>query len=498
MKKFLFVFLFFFSFISFAKADILLWNIPDPRGIKQLSTTDFLWYWWYTNWAPCNPYISASVGFRIYDKTWVLTTLGEEHCFSTSQYSSVQNNLYTINLWKYLILIQDVYNVGNTVYAIIDSSTKTKLYWWFLYGRPWSIALIGNEFVSSLWSFNIDTGILSTTSTYTTINGMLPIWNYDKDGNGLSYLGAPFTGVDLATYYPVNYTEWGNVWTVAWVSKQLQIWARPFPIISYKYRGPYLISGDKVEYISYSTLWPYNYYSAWWVNTYFNLMTNKRVNNWEWIYYTSLPPESRFFLLFSANSQFYYVNDPAIINISFDIGPMVWYVLDTAWAVSEMYYLSWWSLYVKNDLRGLKLSTSDLWVWGTSSTSTDYDDTIWDFDTNKDGSISISEFFSWIAKVIKYFLAKLLDFFTNIKNLIIQLWWIFSAEVKTFSFDLLPKTYRNDAQISDMFNTSVNEENYHNTMIWKMDLFFKWFISFFILVIWISFFIFVNKKRKNG
>lgn len=513
-KIFWFILIFLLSYFlqhDIIYADTQLWTIPNEKATIQTSSTDFMFvgsvYSW--NWH-----------INVYNKYWQIIpnlTLITEWIVDIPWNENLL--IDTISLkWSTALIIKAVWN--STMYCIIFKHSDLNIIYkwslgfypyawtWHQYGPDYYYTFINNQLILKTWywdnylTFNRETFALSLNTNYILPIESLKFWyvwhnSLSHDANWLTYVWDTFIWVDNITYYPINYIEWRLIWNTIWINKQIQIWASAFPIISYQYAWPYNLKGDKVEYLSLSTNWPYNYYTLWWINTYFNVMTLKKINNWEWAYYNTWPNDSRFYLLFSYASQFYYVNDPKIININYDIGPMVWYIVNTAWAITNFSYLSWWILYNKTDLSWFSWSTADLWIWWTS-TNDEYDSSIWDFDKNKDGDISIWEFFSGLRNVFRYFLDRLIAFFANIKNLITQLWWIFTTSEKSFSFDLLSTTYADERVIADMFNTSVNETSYNNSFLWKIDLFFKWFISFFIIIIWISFFIFVNKHRKNG
>lgn len=135
----------------------------------------------------------------------------------------------------------------------------------------------------------------------------------------------------------------------------------------------------------------------------------------------------------------------------------------------------------------------DPWTW---TGTIDYDDSIFNFDIDGDGEVWLLnwEIFIWIWNTIKYFFVKLMSFFSNIKELIEKLGESFTSEEKTFSF--ISTTYATQ-DISSIINDNVNEAEYKETVLGKLDLFIKWFIAFFILVIGIAFFIWVNRRKND-
>jgi hypothetical protein len=138
------------------------------------------------------------------------------------------------------------------------------------------------------------------------------------------------------------------------------------------------------------------------------------------------------------------------------------------------------------------------WDTGGDTGDIDYDSSIWNFDLDGDGDVEFLnwEIFKGIANFFKYFFEKLIEFFTNIKLLIEKLGEAFTDEEKTFSFNLIPSANATE-DISSIINNNVDEVAYKQTVLGKIDLFIKWFIAFFILVIWLAFFIWIN-RNKNG
>ena len=134
----------------------------------------------------------------------------------------------------------------------------------------------------------------------------------------------------------------------------------------------------------------------------------------------------------------------------------------------------------------------------TGTGSINYDDSIFNFDQDGDGEIGILnwEIFIWIWNAIKYFFNKIMEFFGNIKNLIEKLSEAFTSEEKTLSFNFIATANATD-NISTYINWNVDETQYQGTVLWKIDSLIKWYIAFFILVIWIAFFIWVNRNKND-
>jgi hypothetical protein len=66
--------------------------------------------------------------------------------------------------------------------------------------------------------------------------------------------------------------------------------------------------------------------------------------------------------------------------------------------------------------------------------------------------------------------------------------------VKTFSF--IPSANATES-MSSIINWNVNQESYESTVLWKIDLFIKWFVAFFIVCLWIIVFIALNNRKND-
>lgn len=202
---------------------------------------------------------------------------------------------------------------------------------------------------------------------------------------------------------------------------------------------------------------------------------------------------------FAENQNIYKITDQvALDNYEIVFAPLVSFIFD------------WWSELFYTYVKGTDLIYSDavapsykieniedtytppVDIW-TGSGTISYTDEVFEWDTDGDGEVWIWEFFSWIAKSIKYFFEKILEFFSNLKDLLLKFGGAFTDEVKTFSF--INKVNASN-EINLLFD-NVDQEAYNNTTLGKLNLFFKWFIWFIVLVIWISIFIVILKNKKN-
>ena len=116
-------------------------------------------------------------------------------------------------------------------------------------------------------------------------------------------------------------------------------------------------------------------------------------------------------------------------------------------------------------------------------------------DTNDDGELSTWEFLLCIPVTIKYYTRIVYNFFDNIRTLIKKLTGSFTYEVDTFSF--IPWVHAEEQiTLQGIMNNNVDDDLYKDTILWKFDRFFKWFIAFFILIIWLLVFTSLSKNRS--
>lgn len=203
------------------------------------------------------------------------------------------------------------------------------------------------------------------------------------------------------------------------------------------------------------------------------------------------------------NSNIIYWVDKAILT-DLEFAPNLWVNLNI-WIVNyndNAYYLyrNWNTIYLHTtaDLYDDSITIWSVWggeVW-TGTTLIEYDESIWDFDLDGDGEVWLLnwEIFSAIWNMFKYLFDSLMNFFANIKALVEKLNWIFTTEVKTFSF--MPWVNAYDNWLTNALN-SIGGEWYEETFLWKFDGFIRAFVYFFVFIVWIVVFISIN-KNKNG
>ncbi|NOQ50457.1 MAG: hypothetical protein GQ557_02170 [Mycoplasmataceae bacterium] len=212
------------------------------------------------------------------------------------------------------------------------------------------------------------------------------------------------------------------------------------------------------------------------------------------------------------NDTLHLIPPGALVDVDFDYNKHSAYVT-WSWTAKRIYYILNWTLFFNNDLSvidsgeiidntwidpGGETWTGIINIW-TGSGSITYNQDIWNFDIDGDGDIELLnwEIFIWIWNVIKYYFSKMISFFSSLADLIQRLWDISTDEIKTISLrSLFFNKVHAENEIATIFN-SVDKEEFKKTSIWKIDTILKWFIYFFILIFWMSFFIFVNKKKND-
>jgi len=200
------------------------------------------------------------------------------------------------------------------------------------------------------------------------------------------------------------------------------------------------------------------------------------------------------------------INAGPYFHKSYD--PLTWYWTDTILDVSNPYheYAGNYNMYFVYNYLDFQLypfwtgavnyfiSEPELFIDNAYIWQINYDNSVFTLDVNGDGEVWIldGEFLIWITNIIKYFFAKLFWFFENIKALVEKLSNIFTVEVKTFSF--IPSA--NASELSDALNW-VDKEAFKWTTLWKIDTFIKWFVTFFVFIIWLVVFIWLNKRKND-
>lgn len=154
------------------------------------------------------------------------------------------------------------------------------------------------------------------------------------------------------------------------------------------------------------------------------------------------------------------------------------------------------------DISGAGTSSSSSSSSGAGGTATgsyiavDFDDSIFNFDIDGDGEVWVlnGEIFIGIWNVIKAFFSKIVDFFANLRGLLNKFSDAFTTEEKDFSF--IPSANAQET-LGEMLNNNVDQGEYEENALGKINIFIKWFIAFLVFVIGFAVFIWISKS-KNG
>jgi len=467
------------------------------------------------------PYNNPNQSSTYAPKTWYRSIILET---SNYYYISFVYNRYISTSPNYQI--QDSYNViYNKTTWLIQDVINTNIAWVY----NWLSFTYSYAYSPGFTFDNSNIYLLNKDSNWNPLNFIIPI-NTDTATLSTVDPGILTTFKDTATtsYYYLNVsnelirkntgTPWFTIFTYDNITNtiinrslnEIWTWANVFNFFEWSTSEYFMSEWDITYQRLYNDTWYVKSFS--WYLSYIsldinanNILHNVPTNIYNIADYTQDGKSLSYISWTGSNERIYYYiwwelffeNDPAIIWNS-TIQTTVWIVTNNNWSQLG----GSWSTYFQNFWSGWNWSTS--WTWniqGTYTTQTGavaYDSNIWNWDANGDGSVWIldGEIFVWIANMFKYFFEKLIDFFWNIKALIEKLWSSFTSEVKTLSFIPWAHAY-SGVNISSYFNNNVDKVAYKNTTLWKIDTLIKWFIAFFILVVGLAFFIWINRRKND-
>jgi len=465
------------------------------------------------------PYYSPNIASLYAPKTWYRSLILETSNF---YYISFIYNRYSSNAPDYQV--QDSYNIiyNKSNWLFKDIIQPVTNYYWlsFTYSYAYSPGFTFDN--NNIYLLNLD-------SNWNPLNYIIPI---NTDTATLSTVSpgilTTFKDTAITSYYYLNVsnelirkntgTPWFTIFTYDNATNtiinrslnEIWSWANVFNFFEWSTAEYFMSEGDITYQRLYNDIWYVNSFS--WYLSYISLDSNSNNvlhNIPQNIYNISdYTQDGKIYAYISwtwSNERIYYYiwwelffeNDPAIIWNS-TIQTVVWIVtnnngswLGWSWSTYFQNFWSWWN--------GTTSWTWNIqWTYTTQTGAVSYDSNIWNWDANGDGSVWIldGEIFVWIANMFKYFFEKLVDFFGNIKALIEKLGWSFTSEVKTLSF--IPGVHAySGVNISSYFNNNVDQVAYKQTTLWKIDTLIKWFIAFFILVVGLAFFIWINRRKND-
>ena len=464
------------SYPSFAKSYIIPWS-----NINWQANTNWLFLCSYTDW-----YALQWKSIALYNYWWGLL-YDYEYQYSDANATDFNTDIISINRDnKEYIFIRNTWNYWGNYW--IDMRV---IVW-----DMWLNALISNHQIVYYAAAYAGWTPLSAhyLHKFTYDNEYFYFWN-----DGYKHRINLITDVWDVTTDTINWTfSWDHKITFQWVGDIA--WSKH--IVNEAFiRFEYDINTGTIWQTSYDisnfTVWQFASVVPWdldetfftiWYNTYLIDVNSWNINNTytgalsynsyiDWITYLNLIPAE----VGGGNVDYAYNWLKALLT---------W-----TWSARKYYYLRDWQLFYDDDQTLIDENIQ------TSTTSTDeagwdgsipYDDSIFYLDP---ASTTVWIFQS-IFNFFKYIFEKILTFFGNLAELVEKLSEIFTDEEKTFSFNFI-QSVNATADISSIINNNVNEVAYKETVLWKIDLFIKWFIWFFILVVGMAFFIWINRKRND-
>lgn len=392
-----------------------------------------------------------------------------ENWGSLNEYWLSSNILFTVFNWKLYFKT----NRWNVYYAALNQSTS----FWnpYMSWNPWS----------NVWYYvnlNTDWNLENWVNTWTE-------WITFSNSNQYETLGL------LSPWEYYQYHIWW--WAISYrtnISANLVTTKYFNEGIQYTISGPIFIFGASIDYMTLilNDVWLLDLSVAYPANVWIENYTT----------YKNFGEENEYKITNNYNMfldwlEYFKPPDPnlTIYKYDFIIRPLIW--IERTWSTATLFYIRNNVLYANTDVPTtwiIDIDWTEWWPWWEGDTW--YDANIWNPDLNWDWEVGILdwEVFLWIWSLFKYFFGKLIWFFQQVKLFIEKIGTSFTSEVKTFS--LIPSVHANE-NISWIFNDNVDEEAYHWTILWKIDLFFKWFIIFFVVIIWLVFIIWINKKKWN-
>lgn len=274
--------------------------------------------------------------------------------------------------------------------------------------------------------------------------------------------------------------------------------------------------------------------SIWYEDTALQNTTNAKLINFKWIYnginqfwsliyetgtiikpvtyitdngWNLINTQDYYIVNYLTNWDIWKLYNPTTMGINYTLWalePNIWFIHEN-WQDFKFTYSSGSELWYTNpDTTNFNIigSTAGWNIWWTTWTgwqdyptsisNNDLYNTLTTWDTDGDGSISISEFFSWIWNTIKSFFAWILNLFDEIKKFIWNFTNIWTNEVKHFSF--ITSTYANESDVWGKLNTKIwNNDNF----TWKFVTFAKWFLFFIFFIVTLLVFISIKKSKND-
>lgn len=419
-----------------------------------------------------------------------------------------------INLWegRFMILYWvrgSADDVATTYYSIIDTWLQTITYHWWLY-RPVEGSQYSNYTYLEIWAFADNNGdrVIVWKNNHYESNYCYNITqnNHTCDLSNINLLASEFFKAErinnlTSSKYNISIVLGVIFWNneianieYNWYDSNNNIsinWEfnLEHSIFSWIYRNLFYHFEPTTQtfYLLQSNGWGHTY------NVWLNLTDNSVIK--EIIYQNEflvwITPEGNFMTksIDVYNKMADFLKEPYLTPYYFNNELKVWYysTISNMWVydTEEESTIYVW---------GIELP----WNWGGGETGTGsiiYDESIFICDQDGDGDCELLnwEIFVFIWNFFKYLWDSLLNFFWNVKDLIIKIGGAYTDEVKTFSFI----NTTNAEDISAIFNNPQHEEDFNGTTLWKFVIFFKWFIAFIFFVIWIAFFISINRKKND-
>lgn len=448
---------------------------------------------------------------RIYDIEWNLTA------YATSEYwYNYYNNSLYIELLNGDLIIAWLYSWSSSnsnyerngrLYYYNRTQGAVHIiqgYWltWYGCNTGFKFAIVENKLIFTYLNKN-DRGSGSCWNTWSSYYSIL----YELDLNipptaDNAYYTNTYTGAILNWDMPLFYNTSTNLKQTG-ENEFVAMWEDDifFLTCTEEYSGlcafDYWTSGQIKNYKAFSNE---DTFHAWY--TYFSWSTETIATNFDVFGSGYLDVDNMFLQSYNFNTfEFEAITQTEIDALEFTpdnkLMPMI-IKKENNW-LTDYFYTVWRKQYVFTSSNPFESGIYDPGGTGEdpgtwTGSGIDYDESIWDFDTDGDEDVWFWEFFIWIGRVIGYGVNSIIDFFGELKKLIDMLWDSFTDEVKTFSF-IQTASAEEPAYIWIMFNTSVDMEAYEETTLWKFNIFVRGFIVFFIFAISLALFIWITRKK---